>query len=69
LRVGSRGADVRVLQQLLAQDPTLYPERKVTGYYATNTRAAIRRFQERYGLPVTGSVDTATRTKLNEVFP
>jgi peptidoglycan hydrolase-like protein with peptidoglycan-binding domain len=45
LRVGSEGDDVKRLQQFLALDPAIYPERLVTGYYGALTEAAVKRFQ------------------------
>ena len=61
----SRGLQVAEVQALLAQYPTLYPEGLVTGWYGPLTRSAVRRFQERVGLPLTGEVDAATQEKLD----
>lgn len=65
LFVGSEGADVRLLQELLSTDPAIYPERLVTGHYGLLTRAAVARLKSRHGLPSTGEVDGSTRTLLN----
>lgn len=67
LEYGDRGTDVHNLQTLLAAYPDLYPEGLVTGYFGPLTRAAVRRFQEKFGLEVTGRLDVATRQQL-EVF-
>ncbi|MEW6610811.1 MAG: peptidoglycan-binding domain-containing protein [Patescibacteria group bacterium] len=56
------------LQTLLKQDKTIYPEGRITGNYGELTRKAVERFQERYGLPVTGHVDVATNQKIKSVF-
>ena len=70
------GDDVSLLQQKLAEDPTLYPEGDVTGYFGEQTKAAIERFQCAYGIvcegdPLStgyGAVGPSTRAKLNEVY-
>jgi peptidoglycan hydrolase-like protein with peptidoglycan-binding domain len=36
----------------------------VDGIYTTQTQAAVRAFQRRYGLPVSGLLDLATRREL-----
>ncbi len=76
LRIGNSGEDVTRLQQLLAQDPSIYPEGKITGYFGPLTEQAVERFQKKYdlvssGTPVTtgyGIVGPKTRAKLAEVF-
>lgn len=45
LKIGSSGADVTRLQQFLSLDPSVYPEKSVTGYYGALTEAAVKRFQ------------------------
>ena len=39
-----------------------------SGYYGTETVAAVERFQEFYGLPVTGIVDTATWNTISRIY-
>lgn len=68
LSQGSTGADVTTLQTYLASDSTLYPEGLITGYYGALTRAAVVRFQARYGISQTGTVGPLTRAKLNELM-
>ena len=34
-----------------------------------DTAAALRRFQQKYGLPVTGNADAATKAKLQQLHP
>lgn len=65
LQVGSRGADVSVLQTYLASDITLYPQGTVSGYYGFLTKAAVSNFQSRNGLPAVGRVGPATLPVLN----
>ncbi len=74
LSVGSKGDDVKRLQQLLATDKEIYPEGQVTGYLGNLTKAAIRKFQLKYGVikkatdPGNGTLGPKTRAKLKEVF-
>lgn len=68
LSFGLSGDDVAQLQALLAADPSIYPEGQVTGYYGALTRTAVRRFQQKYGLPQVGRVGSMTRGKLMEIF-
>lgn len=68
LAYNTNGSEVTLLQRMLSQDESVYPERKITGYYGDLTKNAVTRFQSEYNLPQTGVVDTTTRNKLNEVF-
>ncbi len=63
---GSTSDDVKRIQALLATDPAIYPEGLATGYYGPLTREALKRFQVRHELEVTGKVDDETRTMLQE---
>ena len=76
LKVGSRGTEVTALQTCLARDPEIYPEGKITGYFGSQTKAAVIRFQEKYYEDIlepwefkegTGLVSRTTRAKLNEI--
>jgi peptidoglycan hydrolase-like protein with peptidoglycan-binding domain len=66
LKVGATGDDVLKAQELLASDPTIFGV-KPTGYFGPLTEAAIKKFQEQYGLPVTGVLDEATREVMKEL--
>lgn len=74
LDVGSTGADVKALQEALASMTDIYPEGTVSGFYGSLTKAAVGRFQMKYGLvfsandPGYGYVGPKTRAKLQEVF-
>jgi hypothetical protein len=77
LRVGSRGDDVALLQQILVNE-AVYPEKIISGYFGNLTRAAVVRFQEKYAAEIlkpaglstgTGFVGIATRSKLNKLIP
>ena len=76
LRQGNQGEEVRKLQECLAQFSDVYPSGKVTGYFGTETKAAVIRFQEKYATDIlepwgfsqgTGLVSRTTRKKLNEI--
>jgi peptidoglycan DL-endopeptidase LytE len=67
MKIGSRGNNVKVLQQNLKQlGYYTYPQ--ITGYYGTMTADAVRKFQKQYQLPVTGTADRATLAKINEAI-
>ncbi len=68
LTYAKNGDEVRLLQRMLSQDTTAYPEKKITGYYGDATKQAVQNFQKEYGLRGTGEVDEITRGKLNEIF-
>ncbi|MFN7088787.1 MAG: peptidoglycan-binding domain-containing protein, partial [Candidatus Paceibacteria bacterium] len=59
------------------QDPTLYPEGLVTGYFGTLTEQAVKNFQCRYNIVCGGSpletgwgqVGPQTRERLWEIYP
>lgn len=63
LTQGMRGQEVSDLQTYLVAIARVIPEipmTSVTGYFGTMTEAAVRRFQELYGIPVSGAVGPVT---------
>ena len=50
LKLGAEGKEVEILQKFLKQDPEVYPEGKVTGYYGPLTEKAVKKFQEKNGI-------------------
>jgi len=58
LGLGSSGSDVTNLQQYLAQDPNIYPEGIVSGYFGTLTEKALQRWQAAHGIVSSGSPET-----------
>ena len=65
LQVGSKGADVSSLQTFLAEDPTMYPQGLVTGYFGFLTKSAVSNFQSANGISAVGRVGPATLPVLN----
>ena len=60
LRIGSRGDEVKAVQEILKEDPTIYPEGLVTGYFGRLTNKALQRVQKKFGIPQTGVLDEQT---------
>ena len=46
--------EVTMLQRFLSQDPTLYPQGEITGFFGPATEAAVQRFQARHGIVARG---------------
>ncbi len=64
---------IKILQQMLARDDTVYPLGKVTGYFGLWTLRAVQAFQVKYGIlkwgdPGYGVVGPKTRAKLNSLY-
>lgn len=64
LKLGTRGNDVKELQKILISTKFLALNTP-TDYFGTMTQTALRKWQLANGLPVTGYLDQATRTFLN----
>lgn len=72
LALGAQGNDVTILQKFLATDKSIYPEGIISGYFGPKTKAAIGRFQIKYGIARKGqpgyeTLGPKTRAKLQEV--
>nr|WSX77200.1 L,D-transpeptidase family protein [Streptomyces sp. NBC_00899] len=65
MKVGANSSQVRELQARLGQLHLF--SRNPTGYYGSVTEHAVRDFQERHGLSVTGSVSQATWSRLRSL--
>ncbi len=61
LKQGNRGAKVTALQNLLIKAGRKV---KATGYFGTDTVAAVKAYQKKRGLPATGKADPLTLTRL-----
>ena len=71
LREGSQGIAVRTIQyylNILAYFNTSLIAPPLDGVYGASTTNAVRRFQEYYGLPVTGVMNTATWNVLSRIY-
>lgn len=55
LERGMSGSDVSRLQQFLSQDPAIYPEGDITGFYGALTERAVERFQVACGIVTAGN--------------
>ena len=65
LQFGMTGSDVSSLQTFLAQDPTIYPQGLVTGYFGALTRTAVSNYQTRNGIDAVGRVGPITLASIN----
>jgi len=68
LRVGITGEDVKLLQEILATDPEIYPQGLITGFFGPLTKGAVIKFQKKFGIEQVGEVGPITRRKLNELL-
>jgi len=72
LSYGMTSNQVRILQEGLKRDPSVFPPYPgqpavSTGHFGPKTRAAVIRFQIKYNIRLTGQVDPQTRAKFNEL--
>lgn len=71
LREGSQGVGVKTVQyylNILAYFNPALISLPLDGVYGPSTTNAVRVFQEYYGLPITGVVNTATWNVLNRIY-
>ncbi len=68
IREGMTDADIKTIQELLASDPTIYPRGLITGYFGPMTKEAVKRFQAKNGLEVTGEIDAETRAAMDAII-
>lgn len=71
LTIGSSGQKVQQLQEQLDAVATVYtaiPRVTPDGIYGPATAAAVREFQDIFGLPQTGTVDFATWYKISHIY-
>jgi type II secretory pathway pseudopilin PulG len=64
LTQGMSDDSIKQIQEVLATDSSLYPQGLVTGYFGPLTTEAVKKFQLRHELAVTGVVDSETRALL-----
>lgn len=65
---GMNDQEVKTLQEILATDSEIYPERYLTGYFGVLTEKALKKLQKKAGLMETGEVDDRTLWKINELL-
>jgi peptidoglycan hydrolase-like protein with peptidoglycan-binding domain len=73
LKLGSQGAEVVLLQRLLATQTGIYPQKLTNGIFNSDLEAAVQKFQMKYSLAAPGDegygvVGPVTRAKLNELW-
>lgn len=71
VEIGSRGSDVIQIQEQINGINKGYPAISrvtVDGIYGPATAASVKKFQEVFNLPTTGSVDYSTWYKLSEIY-
>jgi peptidoglycan hydrolase-like protein with peptidoglycan-binding domain len=71
LTIGSRGDSVRQMQEQLNAIANVYsviPRVAVDGTFGPQTEAAVRAFQETFGLPANGIVDLPTWYRISELY-
>ncbi len=68
LRIGMSTEEVKLLQEILATDPEVYPEGLITGYFGKLTEKAVKKFQEKMCIEQVGIVGPKTLSKINELL-
>lgn len=68
LRLGVTSEEVKLLQEMLAADSAIYPEKLVTGYFGLLTKTALIRFQLKHGIEGVGEAGPQTRRALNALL-
>ncbi len=58
--IGSRSDEVKTIQEILKEDPDIYPEGYVTGYYGSLTEKAIKKPTKHTQHTETGELDDIT---------
>jgi len=67
LYYGMTSSEIKCLQQFLANlGSNIYPEKLITGYYGTLTKAAVQRYQALKGIIATGYFGPLTRAVANK---
>jgi peptidoglycan hydrolase-like protein with peptidoglycan-binding domain len=68
LSLGMTSEEVKLLQEILATDPDIYPEGLVTGYFGALTEKAVKKFQAKFGIEQVGNVGPKTMAQLNKLL-
>lgn len=65
---GMKGDDVRDLQELLAQDPSLFTSDMITGFFGPKTEEALRKFQRKHSIDAIGVFGPKSQAKILALF-
>lgn len=65
MQSGQRGDLVKILQAILAKDPTILDQKYITGYFGPMTKAAVKKYQKKNGLSQVGAVGPKTLALIN----
>ena len=65
MKYGATGEDVKTMQKALQKAGSTI---KVTGEYTIGMISAVKSFQKKNGLKVTGTIDAKTKAKLNALL-
>ncbi len=65
LHMGDTGDNVKLLQTILAADPSVYPEGVISGFFGSLTKKALERYQRKHGLAQVGFIGPMTLRDLN----
>jgi len=68
LSQGMTSDEVKLLQEILATDPDIYPEGLVTGFFGPLTEKAVKKFQAKFGIDQVGVVGPQTRAQINKLL-
>jgi len=68
LKTGMTSEEVKLLQEILATDPEVYPEGLITGYFGKLTERAVKKLQKKLCLEEVGSVGPKTLSRINELL-
>lgn len=68
LKIGSKGENVRALQELLSSNSDMYPSGSQDGSFGPKTKIGVVQFQLAYGLSADGIVGAKTRSEMNNVI-
>jgi len=66
LRLGDKGDGVIILQTILAADPSIYPERLISGMFGPLTQKALKLYQKKHRLEQVGFVGPKTLRELDD---
>lgn len=68
MRQGMSGDDIKLLQTILASDPTIYDSANITGYFGPLTALGVKKFQQKHGIEQVGFVGPQTLKELNKAL-